>query len=290
MKKNALEIFRSYTIITVASLVYALAFNCFYAPNNIAYGGATGIAQMINRLFGTPTVGVLIILLNIPLFIIAFRVFGAKLILASVYAIVVSSALIDIIGGIYTFAPLHEPIMASIFGGVTLGTAAGLIFREGASLGGSDMLTRLLRLKMPGLSVGQVMMSIDLVVIAGVSLVFAQLNSALYGIVALYLSSKMMDRMLYGVDPAKVAYIISSKTEEISSKIIKQHHRGITILHGEGAWSGDEKRVLMCAFKNRQIVALKKIVKEADPDAFLIVCEAYEVLGDGFLKYDPKKQ
>lgn len=288
--KKWLPYLRSYAVITLAAVIYAVAFNIFYAPNQIAFGGVTGIAQMINRLFGKPPVGILIIVINIPLFLLAWKFLGKHMLLGSLYAMLLSSLLLDLFGGIIHFPTLEEPIMACIFGGVFLGLASGLVCREGASMGGTDIASRLVKLKIPTLSVGQLLMSLDLVVICCVSLVFGQLNSALMGIVALYVATSVMDRVLFGTDPSKVAYIISDESQEIAQTIITEMHRGVTILHGAGAWSGAEKNVLMCAFKGRQIVVLKRRIKEIDPKAFLIVCNAYEVLGDGFLPHDSKQK
>lgn len=279
---------RSYAVITVAAAIYALAYNAFYAPNDIAFGGVTGIAQMINRLFAYPPVGVLIIVINIPLFLLAWKFLGKQMLFGSLYAMVLSSVLLDVFGSFIRFPTLEEPVMACVFGGVFLGLASGLICREGASLGGTDISSRLIRLKFPGISVGKMLMCLDLTVICAVSLVFRQLNSALMGIVALYIATSVMDRVLFGADPSKVAYIISDHSQEIARTIVKDLHRGVTVLHGEGAWSGAEKNVLLCAFKGRQIVTLKRRIKDIDPKAFLIVCNAYEVLGDGFLPHDPK--
>ncbi len=286
--KKWLPTIRSYVFITVAAAIYALAFNFFYAPNDIAFGGITGIAQMVNRLLGMPPVGVTIIIVNIPLFVLAWKFLGGKMLVGSLYAMALSSVLLDVFGGLFTFPTLQEPLMACIFGGVVLGTATGLIAREGASLGGTDIASRLLKLRFPTMSIGNLLRVMDLVVIAGVSLVFQQLNSALMGILALFISTYAMDRVLFGADPSKVAYIISSRPEVIAKAIITDLHRGVTLLHGAGAWTMEEKNVILCAFKKRQIVELKRMVKELDPNAFLIVCEAYEVLGDGFLPHDPK--
>lgn len=281
---------KSYGFITGACVIYALAFNFFYAPNDIAFGGITGLAQMINRLFGFPPVGVLIIVMNIPLFVLAWRLLGGKMLLGSLYAMTVSSLLLDVFGSLITFPTLKEPLMACIFGGAAIGTAAGIIAREGSSMGGTDIASRLLRLKFPSLSIGQTLRLLDLVVIAGVSIVFRQLNSALMGVLALFISTYCMDRVLFGAELSKVAYIISSKPQEIARVIVKEMHRGVTVLHGEGAWSGTEKQVLLCAFKSRQVVELKRRIKEIDPYAFLIVSDAYEVLGEGFLPHDPRNK
>ena len=132
---------------------------------------------------------------------------------------------------------------------------------------------------------GKLLMAIDLVVIVAVALAFENAYSALYGVVALYLSSKVMDMVLYGLDTAKVAYIISQDPRAIARKLTRELDRGVTILQGRGAWSGQDKEVLMCAFKQRQIVTMKRMVKEVDPTAFLIVCDAHEVMGEGFREY-----
>lgn len=274
-----------YLWIVLGSALYALGFVWFYMPNHIAYGGVTGVAQIINAAFGWPSIGVLIILLNVPLFLAGWRLLGRSLLINSLLATALSSVFIDLIFGLYTF-PAMEPLLACIYGGVTLGFSLGLIFLQGATTGGTDIAARLLKLRVGWLPMGRLVLILDLAVIVGAALVFRQLNSALYGVVSLYISTLVMDGVLYGTDTAKVAYIISDHYQQITDAITKDMGRGVTILHGEGSWSGTEKKVLLCAFKKRQIVELRRTVKELDPDAFLIVCEAHEVLGDGFRKYD----
>lgn len=274
-----------YLWMTVACVIYALGFVWFYVPNQIAYGGVTGIAQMINTAFGWPSIGVLIIIMNIPLFLFGWRLLGGKLLVTSLFSMTLSSLFIDLISAVYTFHAM-DPLLASIYGGVIVGFSMGVIFLQGATTGGMDIAARLLKLKLAWLPMGRIVLILELAVIVGVALVFRQVNSALYGLVSLYISTIVMDGLLYGTDTAKVAYIISDMYQEIASAITQDLHRGVTILHGQGSWSGNEKRVLLCAFKKRQIVELKRTVKELDPDAFLIVCEAHEVLGDGFRKYD----
>ena len=178
-----------------------------------------------------------------------------------------------------------EPLLACIFGGLLLGLSLGLIFQQGATTGGTDLLARLLKLKLKWLPMGKLLMGIDLAVIVAVSLSFRTLYSALYGLVALYISTIVMDGVLYGMDTAKVAYIISDHNEEIATAILKVLDRGVTILHGQGAYSRMEKDVLMCAFKQREIASIKAAVKDIDPAAFVIVCDAHEVLGEGFRAY-----
>ena len=275
---------RAVLLITLAALIYALSFVWCFDPNGIAFGGITGLAQIVNRLFPAAPVGVTVIVLNIPLFILGWKLIGGKLLVSSLYAMFISSVFIDLLTPLYDWQPM-EPLLACIFGGLLMGASLGVVFLQGATTGGTDLAARLLKLKFKWLPMGKLLMGVDLAVIVLVALFFRNLNTALYGLVALYISTLAMDGILYGLDNAKVAYIISDHNDEISSAIVQDLDRGVTILHGQGAYTGAEKQVLMCAFKQREIAAIKAAVKDIDPDAFLIVCNAHEVLGDGFLEY-----
>ena len=284
MSARIKQFFFPYLWITVASALYALGFCWCYDPNQIGFGGITGVGQILNHFFPILPIGTVVILLNIPLFLLGWRLLGGHLLVSSLYAMFVSSAFIDLINLFYTFEPM-DPLLACIFGGVLMGGSLGVVFLHGATTGGTDLIARLAKLKLAWLPMGKLLLGIDLVVIVAVALAFRNLYSALYGVVALYISSLVMDGVLYGIDNAKVAYIISGAHERITDAIIHDIDRGVTILQGQGAYSGAEKKVLLVAFKQRQIVALKRTVKEIDPAAFLIVCEAHEVLGDGFREY-----
>ena len=271
-------------IITAASAVYALGFVWCYVPNGIAFGGITGVAQIINYLVPAFPIGVTVIVINIPLFILGWKFIGGRLLVSSLYAMFVSSVFIDILTPLREWESM-EPLLACIFGGLLLGLSLGLVFQQGATTGGTDLMARLLKLKLAWLPMGKLLMGIDLAVIVAVSITFQTLYAALYGLVALYISTIVMDGVLYGMDTAKVAYIISDKNQEISDAIVKDLDRGVTILHGQGAYTGAKKNVLMCAFKQREIAAIKATVKDIDPTAFVIVCDAHEVLGEGFRDY-----
>lgn len=274
----------SFLLITLGSAVYSLGFVWCYAPNGIAFGGVTGIAQILNYLIPALPVGITVMVMNIPLFLLGWRFIGGQLLVSSLYAMFISSAFIDVLNVVYDWQPM-DPMLATIFGGVLMGLSLGLVFQQGATTGGTDLLARLLKLKLAWLPMGKLLMGIDLAVILSVAAVFGTLKAALYGLVGLYITSIVMDGVLYGMDTAKVAYIISDRNQEISEAIFKELDRGITILHGQGAYTGKEKDVLMCAFKQREITAIKAAVKEVDPDAFLIVCDAHDVLGAGFKEY-----
>ena len=278
------SLLRRYGLITVFSVVFAIGFDWLYVPNDIGLGGMTALGQIVNYLIPSLPVGTVVLVANIPLFLLGWKFLGGSVLISSLYAMAATSVLMDLFNALIPFSPM-DPMLASIFGGVLIGLSLGVIFAQGATTGGTDLIARLLKLPFGWLPMGKLLLGVDLVVIVSVAVAFRSLESALYGLVALYISTIVMDGVLYGMDTAKVAYIISDKPDELIAAITQDLDRGVTILQGKGAWSGTEKKVLLCAFKQRQIVSLKRTVKELDPDAFLIVCPAHEVLGDGFRDY-----
>lgn len=280
----SLSLIRKYGLITLGCVIYGIAFNWCYAPNDIAYGGFTGIAQMLHVFLPFLPIGGTVFCMNIPLFFLGWKLFGGQMLISSLYAMTLCSLSVDIIAGLFTFQPM-EPLLGCIYGGILLGTGLGLVIGQSALTGGTDLLARLLKLPFPWLPMGKLLLALDLTVICATAAVFGNLNTALYGLVALFLSTKVLDTVLYGMDTSKVAYIISDQPQQVIHAIGKELDRGVTILHGAGAYSGQPKDVLMCAFKQRQIVMLKQAVKDTDPNAFLIVCDAHDVLGNGFHTY-----
>ena len=276
--------FIPYVWIIFASAIYAVGFNWGYVPNEIGFGGITGVAQIIHALLPWAPIGTTAIVLNSPLFLLGWRFLGGRMLFSSLFAMAAGSIFIDVLNCLYQFPPI-DPFLACIFGGVLIGASLGIILQQNATTGGTDLIARLLKLPFPWLPVSKLLLVVDLLVIMASALVFGSLKSALYGIVSLYVSSLTIDLVLYGTDRAKVAYIISDRSSEICSAILHDIDRGVTVLKGQGGWSGEDKQVLMVAFKQRQIVHLKRAVKELDPDAFLIVCEAHEVMGVGFRPY-----
>ena len=211
-----------------------------------AFGGITGVAQIINYFIPLLPIGATVIVLNIPLFLLGWKLIGGRLLVSSLYAMFISSVFIDLLTPLRVWEPM-EPLLACIFGGLLMGLSLGLIIQQGATTGGTDLLARLMKLKLAWLPMGKLLMGIDLAVIVLVALAFRTLYAALYGLVALYISTIVMDGVLYGMDTAKVAYIISDKNKEISDAIVNDLDRGVTILRGQGAYTGSDKNVLMCA-------------------------------------------
>ena len=278
---------RSCGIITLGAVIYALAFDWFVAPNQIAMGGVTGLAQIVNALVPVLPVGVLSILVNVPLFLAGWRLLGGRLLVSSLYAMAVSSLAIDVSAWMHTFPPM-DPILATLYGGAGMGVGLGLVFSQGATTGGTDIIGKLLKLKFPWLPIGKLVMIPDRVVVILAAVVFGTVNAALYGLIQMYLLSKVMDMILYGWDTSRVAYIITDRWEETVQGLLDMN-RGVTLLQGKGAYTGAEKQVLLVAFRQREIVPIKRMLREIDPKAFFIVCDAHEILGEGFGDYQKEE-
>lgn len=285
MTKHTLSrMVRDYAWIALGSVLYSLSFDWFYVPNQIGFGGLTALGMILNHLSPAIPIGTVVLVLNIPIFILGWKFLGGHTLVSSLFAMAATSVLVDLIAAIYTFPPM-DPMLAAVFGGVSLGASLGMIFSKGATTGGTDLIARLLKLPFAWLPMGKLLLAVDLSMLLAVSIAFRSMESAMYGIISLYISTLVMDMVLYGLDQSKVAYIVTTRPQEIAAEIDRQMDRGATFLHGEGSFSREEKLVLMCAFKQKQIVPLKALVHELDPEAFLIVCDAHEVLGQGFRRY-----
>lgn len=285
IKNPVLRKLWEYGVITFGSAIYALCFNWLFQTNHISMGGFTGVAQIVNRFIPMLPVGVTVIILNVPLFILGVKKTGLHILISSLYAMAVGSLMIDGIAMLYTFPPMDQ-LLACIYGGVLLGLSMGLLLMVGATTGGTELAARLLKFKLHHLSIGRLCLIIDLMVILLHAITFNNLYNALYGIIAMYISSLVMDAVVYGSINAKMAYIISDNSQAITEQLLKME-LGVTQLQGRGAWSGGEKTVVLCAFKRTQIAAIKAAVTAIDPNAFIIVCDAHEVLGEGFGVYSP---
>ena len=282
-KHSVKHFFYETFIIVLGCAVFAVGFDACVAPNHFSIGGMTGIAQIINALVPVLPVGILIIALNVPLFILGWILLGKKALLKSLIAMALSSVMLDGLAMVYTFPPM-EPMLASVYGGVLLGASMGILMLVNTTTGGTELGARLLKFPFPHLPIGKLCLILDVVVVSAYAAVFHSILNAMYGIIALYIASIVMDYIIYGTRTAQVAYIISEKEEAITEKLLEMD-RGVTLLDGEGAYHKNKRRVILCAMKRSQIVPVKLAVKEIDPDAFIIVCKANEVLGEGFGEY-----
>lgn len=267
----------------VGSTIFAFGFAYFLQPNDLSPGGISGLALVIVELIGVGSVGTLSILINLPLFILGGVKIGRQFFFGSLLGMLLSNILID------SFAvmqiPAVEPLMSVLYGGVICGFGLGIVFVNGTSTGGSDILVRLLKLKYRNVPIGQISMCFDAIVVTLTGLVFHDLNKALYTGITVYLCGKVLDAVVYRFDYSKVVLIISSEYEAIAQGIGKKLDRGATFLHGEGSYTHSETKVVLAAVKKQQITELKELVMELDPNAFVIVQEAHQVLGDGFSRY-----
>ena len=288
MKKRAWNLFLDVLIIALGSAIYALGFDLFFSPNGLNAGGVTGLAMVFKKLTGLGSIGVLAIIMNVPLFLLGLKRLGGKFFFGSLLGMMVSNLAIDALPMVLPPAQV-EPLLAALYGGVLSGLGLGLVFIRGASTGGSDIAVRLLQLRHRSFSMGKVMLMFDLVTVILTGLAYRDLNNALYSAVALYVNSIVLDAVIYGLDYSKVALIISDKYAEIVQAIDEKLDRGATLLHGQGAYTGQEKQVILVAIKQKQLAELKEAVSEIDRDAFVIVQNAHQVQGEGFGRYSKEE-
>ncbi len=267
----------------VGSAVFALGFALFLQPCNLNAGGISGLAMLLVELLGMGTVGEWSILINLPLFVLGGLKIGKRFFAGSLIGMVLSSVLIDVFAVIRI--PTLEPLLAVLYGGVICGVGMGLVFVNGTSTGGSDILIRLLKLRYRNVPIGQITMAFEAVVVLLTGFVFRDVSKALYSGITVYLSGKVLDAVVYNFDYSKVALIISDHHEEIAHQIDVKLERGATYLYAEGSYSHAPKKVVLAAVKKQQLAELKELVVQLDPNAFIIVQEAHQVLGDGFARY-----
>lgn len=288
---------KDYLWIIIGSIITAAAINLFLVPYKIAPGGVTGIATVIYYLTHEKLpVGTTMLLLNIPLFIFGMKFIGGKFIVRTLFSTVFLSAIIDL-SEPYTrmfskqlalekLTASPDYLLYAIFGGFFMGLGLGLVFKSGATTGGTDLAARIVHHFLPGVTMGKLLLFIDSAVIIFAAVAFNSFLLALYSILALYISSKIIDVILEGINFAKAVFIISDFPDEIAQSIMKELERGVTALYGAGMYTGKDKRVLYCIIQRGQLTILKTLVKKIDPSAFIILGDVTEVLGEGFKTYE----
>ncbi|MBR4158247.1 MAG: YitT family protein [Oscillospiraceae bacterium] len=278
--RNAKDLGKLLRIIA-GSFLYALGFQFFLYHNAIPTGGVTGLAMIINYLTRIP-VGVLIIVINVPIFLVAWHVLGGRYILGSLIGMVLSSVFVDLLA----MTPINvtrEPLLACVFAGVIEGFGLGIVYSTGATTGGVDNIAKLLRRRYQHINLSTLILMFDVCIVIVFAIVFKKPDSAMYGIISMFLVSKSVDFVLYGAVTSKLCYIISDESERVKTAIVSQLNRGVTVIHGEGAYSGLPKQVLMCVVKRQQVMALRTIVQASDEKAFMIFTDARDVYGEGFM-------
>lgn len=269
--------------IAVGCALFGIGFNLFLGPNGLNAGGISGLAMVIVHFLDFSTIGIISLIINIPLFAIGGFKIGKSFFVQSVIGMALLSLFIDL----FQFLPTvqTEPLLGALYGGVVCGFGLGMVFMTGGSTGGSDIIVRLLKLKYQAVPIGFITTVFDLIVAALTGVVFRDFGQALYSGVCIFVTGRVIDAVVYRFDYSKVAIIISQQYEVIAKRIGVDLHRGATFLDGQGVYSGRQTKVILTAVKKQQIAELKELVVEIDPDAFIIVQEAHQVLGDGFARY-----
>lgn len=279
MNRNLLREIKNLIIIAAAAFVYATGISLFLDPNQLAPGGVTGIAVILNRLVNIET-GTLYFLLNIPIVLLGIWKFGIRFIAKTAYTIVMVSFFTNLLG---SRKPLTDDLLiAGVAGGILIAVGVGLIFKAGATTGGTDIIIKILRQKYRHLKTGFLFLCTDIIIVSLSALVFRDLEVVFYALLTVIVSGKALDYVLYGGDMAKMIFIITEQPEKIGKRLMKELEVGITYLHGEGGWTGHEKRVVFSMVPNRLGAEVQDIVKHEDPAAFMVVTSANEIYGEGY--------
>lgn len=278
-KKKPLRRVFDYLLMTVAAAIYSAGVSLFLDPNSLAPGGVTGISVILNRLTSLET-GTWILLLNLPILAVGMWKFGFRFILSTMYCTVLTSLFTNCFSGLGALT--EDLFLAALAGGALIAVGMGLVFKAGSTTGGMDIIIKLLRLKFPYMKTGTLFLVMDAIVVTSAALLFWDIEKGLYSGMAIFITSVVLDLVLYGRDSAKLIYIISDNHESITGRILEELDIGVTYVNGSGAYSGKEKNVIMCVIRKNLSPKVEEIVKEEDPLAFMIITRATEIYGEGY--------
>ncbi len=270
---------KDYILLTIGALIYAFAIEAFFVPSHIIDGGITGVSMIINKLTSKP-LGMFIVAINLPFVILALQKLGKRFVFSTFYAIIIFAIGVTWFGGVFhgqCIIPDLELFLASIFGGLILGSGVGLVIRNGASLDGTEILAIYATKKIP-FSVGEIIMFINLFIFTVAGFVY-DWQHALYSIVTYFVAYKTMDVVIEGLNESKSVFVITDYSEEIGKDIMEKMDVSVTYIDAEGGYSGAKKRIVYCVISRLQVQKLKEIAKETDPRAFIAIENVYEVEG-----------
>ncbi|MBR1691235.1 MAG: YitT family protein [Lachnospiraceae bacterium] len=275
-----------YVKILAASVLYSAGVSLFFDANEMAPGGVTGIAIILSRLLPVET-GTLIFLLNLPILLLGARKFGVRFIVSTVYC----TAMVSLFTNLWKLAtpPKVDLLIAAVAGGILTALGMGIVFRAHATTGGIDIIIKILREHYPHMRTGTLFLCCDAAVIALGGMVFRNLEMAMYAAIGVFVSTTVMDYVLYGKDEAKLIFVISDKNDSISDRILTEIRTGVTLLEGKGAYSGRDKQIIMCVVRKAKGAKIETIVRETDERAFLIISSAKEIYGEGYKSYLEQK-
>lgn len=266
-------------LLTIGAFCYASAISLFLDPNSLAPGGVSGISIILHQVTGIET-GTLLLLFNIPILVAGAWKFGLKFIFSTVYCTVLASLLMNVLSSFG--AVTADPFLAALAGGGLTALGLGLVFKNGGTTGGFDIIVKFLRLKYPHMKTGSLFLVADSMVVLLSAIIFRDVDVALYAALVVFINSFLLDVVLYGRDGAKFIYIISDKSKEIASRLLQELEIGVTYIHAEGAYSGKDKKVIMCVLRKHLYHKAEEIIKQEDPQAFLIITSATEIYGEGY--------
>lgn len=294
MKKTVVVgLIKKYLLILLGCIIYSLGVALFLDVNKLASGGVTGIAIILNYLIDLPwlNTGIIIVIINVPLFVLGAVFFGKNFILSTIITTVVSSLLIELWNFVFItklqITLIDDLLISALFGGALYGAGIGIIFRMGSTTGGTDIIIKILRKKFRYIRTGVISMVIDLIIVMLSAIIFRDVKLTCYTVISIVIFTVAFDWVLYGGNSAKLVYIITSdeKSKLICEGILKELDITATYVDGEGAYTGTEKRIILCAIKNFSYPKLRDIVKKIDPNAFTIVTSAKEIYGEGYKKH-----
>lgn len=265
--------------IALGSFIYACGISLFLDPNNLAPGGASGLAIIFNRITGLET-GTLYFIINVPIMLLGLWKYGVRFIATTFFSILINSYFTNILAGVGALT--SDPLIATMAGSVLVGVGVAIVFKSRATTGGTDIIVKVLHDKYKHIKTGVIFLLTDIVIVAFSGFVFKDINIIMYALISVFVQGKVLDMVLYGGDEAKLFYIISDKPQAISERILKEIDITATFLHGKGAYTGKEKQVILCVARKQQGPAIEEIVKSEDKDAFMIISSANEIYGEGY--------
>lgn len=275
------KIIKEYLLITIGCIIAAAGTALFLLPNRLSSGGFSGIATIFYYFFKIP-MGTTIIILNVPLFIISYFRIGKEFLIKSIYGTVLYSEVIDLFSKMDTFT--DDRFLDSIYGGVIIGIGLSLVFRAKASTGGTDLMVQIIKSFSNKIVTSNVLVIMDAIIVILNLIFFKQIEIGLYSVISIIIIGKMIDLGVEGINFSKMLYIVSDKYKEIAEKINLDIESGATGLYGKGMYTDEEKTILMCVTKRRNVMTIKNLALEVDPNAFIIITDAREVYGLGFKK------
>ena len=281
MRNKKFDFIKELFGLTIGSLIMSIGINMFLAPHTIAPGGLSGASVILNKITGIP-VSTVMLLIGVPLVFICIKILGLKNSIRTLLGTVIFSVMIKLTSPLAQVVATEDLLLSSISGGILVGAGIGIVFLCDGSTGGTDLIALILNKKFPNIKTTQFMMCLDSTVVISSGLVSGNIEILLYSTIALYVLVKVVDVVTEGFNFSKSLIIISNKPDELVDFITKDFSRGLTILNGRGGYTNDQKEVLLVVVAKRQELALKKAIKELDPNAFIIISDAYEVLGEGF--------